>query len=95
MHNADIDTIEFQKRGLPHAHILLTLDENYKPITPDDIDEIICAEIPDPDSEPEAYDTMKRCMMHGPCGYRNPRCVCMVDGKCTKNYPKCFSPSTM
>jgi hypothetical protein len=44
---AHIHTIEFQKRGLPHAHILLWLQAGDKPLTPDQIDEICCAEIPD------------------------------------------------
>ena len=41
-------TIEFQKRGLPHAHILLILCDT---ATPRDIvvyDRILCAELPDP-----------------------------------------------
>jgi len=36
----------FQKRGLPHAHIIVWLkrDEHF---SPEELDEIICAEIPD------------------------------------------------
>lgn len=66
---------EFQKRGLPHTHILLTFEEADSPRTPADIDSIICAELPDKDNENEAalYDTVTRCMMHGPCGDDNPR----------------------
>jgi len=37
--------VEWQKRGLPHSHILITLDKDAKP-TADDIDRLICAEIP-------------------------------------------------
>ncbi|KAM3376007.1 hypothetical protein P3S68_014721 [Capsicum galapagoense] len=39
--------IEFQKRGLPHAHIFLFLHEHNKYPTAVDIDKIITAEIPD------------------------------------------------
>ena len=35
--------VEFQKRGLPHAHILLILAEVDKPTTPSQIDALICA----------------------------------------------------
>lgn len=40
--------IEFQKRGLPHCHMLLVLDTVDKPKTISDIDRIVSAEIPDP-----------------------------------------------
>ncbi|GBO03951.1 hypothetical protein AVEN_220161-1 [Araneus ventricosus] len=43
-----IYVIEFQKRGLPHAHILLTLDSESKIRTKDDIDKFVSAELPDP-----------------------------------------------
>ena len=37
-------SIEFQKRGFPHAHIIIWLEEEP---TIDEIDQIVCAEIPD------------------------------------------------
>lgn len=43
---AYIFTIEFQKRGLPHAHILITLHPDNKLMTPEAIDKYISAEIP-------------------------------------------------
>jgi hypothetical protein len=33
-------------------------------------------------------------MVHGPCGRYNPRCSCMKNGRCSKNYPKEFHETT-
>jgi hypothetical protein len=33
-------------------------------------------------------------MVHGPCGKYNPKCSCMKNGKCSKNYPKEFHETT-
>ena len=41
-------SIEFQKRGFPHAHIIIWLEEEP---TIDEIDQIVCAEIPDEEIE--------------------------------------------
>nr|PNR39262.1 hypothetical protein PHYPA_019540 [Physcomitrium patens] len=78
-------TIEFQKRGLPHAHILLWLKDKVNDC--DLVDRIVCAEIPDLDSQPQLYAAVAKHMMHGPCGLDNLNCPCMEDDRCTKNYP--------
>ncbi|XP_075076823.1 uncharacterized protein LOC142163436 [Nicotiana tabacum] len=87
-------TIEFQKRGLPHAHILLFLHPTLKSPSTDHIDRIIAAEIPDLDVDPDGYNAVKNFMMHGPCGELNPHCPCMRQGKCTKHFPKKFNDRT-
>ncbi|XP_028085778.1 uncharacterized protein LOC114286752 [Camellia sinensis] len=92
--NQLIYVIEFQKRGLPHSHITITLASKNKPITPEQIDEFICVELLDKNTDPLAYETVVRCMIHGPCGAANPNAPCMVDGKCTKHYPKKFCNET-
>lgn len=61
-------TIEFQKRGLPHAHILVFLHPESKYPTPTDIDRVIYVEIPDPALHPTLYDLVKSHMVHDPCG---------------------------
>ena len=38
--------IEFQKRGLPHMHLLLIVEDQDKPRTPEQIDAVISAEAP-------------------------------------------------
>ncbi|XP_021723374.1 uncharacterized protein LOC110690793 [Chenopodium quinoa] len=42
---AMIYVIEFQKRGLPHAHFLIILNQDYKIKCPADFDKFVCAEI--------------------------------------------------
>ncbi|XP_065640398.1 uncharacterized protein LOC136072928 [Hydra vulgaris] len=66
-----VQVIEFQKRGLPHAHILLHLANDDKLETSQDIDNLICAEIPDPIVNCELYDIIKTCMIHGPLAVHN------------------------
>lgn len=78
-------SIEWQKRGLPHAHILIWLITK---ITPDQIDQIISAEIPDMNVDPELFEVVTKNMIHGPCGLLNNSSPCMSDGKCTKRYPR-------
>ena len=51
---AIVYTIEFQKIGLPHAHILLFLDLNDKCPSSTNIDNIITAEIPNQNEDPTA-----------------------------------------
>ncbi|GKD29003.1 ATP-dependent DNA helicase PIF1-like protein, partial [Tanacetum coccineum] len=46
-------TIEFQKRGLPHCHILLWLETKDKITTTTKIDKYISAEIPNKDEDPD------------------------------------------
>ena len=91
---AYVYTIEFQKRGLRHAHIIIFLADADKPRSPEDVDRLVSAEIPDPHFQPEYHNTVKRHMMHGPCGDLNPQCVCMEDGKCRKNFPKPLQQQT-
>lgn len=57
-------TIEFQKRGLPHAHLLCTLHPNDKLLTPSSINKHISAEIPTDDRELQKL--VLKHMLHGP-----------------------------
>jgi len=84
-------SIEWQKRGLPHVHLLLWLKEKLRP---NQIDDIICAEIPNPESDKKLYDTVSKNMIHGPCGALNSSSPCMRDGKCTKKFPKILIKDT-
>nr|XP_047131763.1 uncharacterized protein LOC101240932 [Hydra vulgaris] len=90
-----VQVIEFQKRGLSHAHILLHLANDDKLETSQGIDNLICAEIPDPIVNCELYDIIKTCMIHGPCGILNPNSPSMKDGVCSKKYTKDFNANTV
>ncbi|GFY24708.1 uncharacterized protein TNCV_1017541 [Trichonephila clavipes] len=78
-------SIEWQKRGLPHVHLLLWLMEKLRP---NQIDGIISADIPNLETDRKLYDTVTKNMIHGPCGALNPSSPCMKEGKCTKKYPR-------
>lgn len=91
---AYVYTIEFQKRGLPHIHLLIFLHRPHKLLTPQAVDSCISAKWPDPVTEPLLFETVRKRMVHGPCGALNPRAPCMVDGKCSKGYPKPFEETT-
>jgi len=81
---ANIHTVEFQKRGLPHMHLLTFLDPADKIHNANDIDSIVWAQLPDPVTQPLLYDTITTCMLHGPCGTIKPKASCMADKKCSK-----------
>ncbi|KAL7077186.1 hypothetical protein ACQ4LE_003592 [Meloidogyne hapla] len=94
--------VENQGRGLPHIHLLLTLSEEDKLLTSEDVENRgISARIPERDSE--LYDLVKRFMIHGPCGSLNPNSPCMEEilengkriRKCSKGYPKAFQEKTL
>jgi hypothetical protein len=55
-----IVSIEFQKRGVPHTHILLKFCSDC--ITPADIDAVVSVEIP---SNPQDVALVQNCMIHG------------------------------
>ncbi|KAE8244021.1 hypothetical protein A4X13_0g6849 [Tilletia indica] len=88
-------SVEFQKRGLPHAHILLFLADEDKLRTVDAIDRVVSAELPDPDIDPELHLAVVTHMVHGPC---SPSSLCMQDarmpGQCSKRYPRVLRETT-
>ncbi|CAN1187174.1 ATP-dependent DNA helicase PIF1 [Linum perenne] len=87
-------TFTFQKRGLPHVHILLWLCQESKISEPWQIDEAISAELPDPSIDPQGFSAVTRFMVHGPCGEDRPNSPCMEFGQCKKKFPKTFCSET-
>ncbi|XP_035842160.1 uncharacterized protein LOC110924540 [Helianthus annuus] len=87
-------TVKFQKGRLPHANICVFLKPESKLLSVDHIDKFISAEIPHKMEDPSLYALVSEFMIHGPCGNANPNCRCMVDRRCSKNYPKKFNPES-
>jgi Helitron helicase-like domain at N-terminus len=78
-----VHVIEFQKRGLPHSHILLILHERDKIRATEDYDKFVSAEIPDVSTHPRLFNIVTRTNLHGPCGPN-----CMKNGHCSEQFPK-------
>ncbi|CAG9834798.1 unnamed protein product [Diabrotica balteata] len=85
-------SVEWQKRGLPHVHILVWLIDK---IRPEEIDSIISAEIPNPSTDQVLFYIVTATMIHGPFGTLHRSSPCMADGKCTRNFPKDFTNDTI
>ncbi|XP_019168038.1 PREDICTED: uncharacterized protein LOC109163788 [Ipomoea nil] len=91
---AVIYTVEFQKRGLPHAHILIFLGQEDGQALCQNIDTIISAEIPNKEVDSEYYKVVEEFMIHGLCGHLRKNSPCMVNGRCSKHFPKKFVDSS-
>lgn len=85
------DTIEWQKRDLPHCH---NVDWLVVKLQLDQVDDVISTEIPDKESDPELYAQVTAYQVHGPCGQRDPTSPCMKNGKCMAGYPKPYNHHT-
>lgn len=97
-----VESVEFQKRGLPHTHLILWVRPADKPTTCEIIDANVSAELPDRNTNPLLYEQVKTHMIHGPCGIHNRNLLCMRDdrtktatgNKCAKMFPKPFLEQT-
>jgi hypothetical protein len=58
-----IYVIEFQKRGLPHAHIFIFFTEDYKPHKVEDVECMINVELLNLETNRLAHEMVARCMM--------------------------------
>ncbi|XP_074376704.1 uncharacterized protein LOC141718223 [Apium graveolens] len=86
--------VEFQKRGLPHVHMLIWLDRESKMNLASNVDKFVSVEIPDPLTDPVGYDAVKSLMIHDPCGLQNPKSPCISSCRCTKHFPKKYCNQT-
>ena len=58
---AMVYTVEFQKRGLPHMHLLIFLHEPHKIHDAAAVDSLISAQLPHPVLHPKLYETITTC----------------------------------
>jgi hypothetical protein len=89
----DVCAVEFQKRWLPHTH-LIWLDAEFKCRNIKDMDYIVSSEIPNKNDDPICYDIVSKFMMYKPCGLINQKFKCMKKNKCSKSFLKPFKTAT-
>ena len=82
--------IEFQKRGLPHAHILIILEDSYRIRSIERVDALVSAELPCPIQHPRLSKLVSEYNVHGPCSVGK----CLENGVCSKGFPKPFNTET-
>jgi hypothetical protein len=81
-------SVEFQQRGLPHLHACFIMRKEDKPHTPEIVDRLVSAQLPDAIVDLPYFRAVTKHMMHGPCGVHNPSHYCMKHGQCRFDYPK-------
>ena len=107
---AHAGSVEFQKSGNPHAHMLFWFEDRDAWLEPETIDNFISAEIPDEyipvkdeDGNPIPGQLMKNpihrrvteSMLHGPCGSTEyGERSCCANGRCRFNFPKQYQSET-
>lgn len=87
---SNVHVIEFQKRGFPHAHMLIILKSDFKITSPDQFDKFVRAELPDEKQHPTLYNLVLKHMMRGPCEQPDMKNPCMRDKECKNHYPRQF-----
>ena len=85
-------TIELQKRGLPHTHIIVFIKPHAKLHTPEQVDSLMSSELPV--DHPELLELVKKFMIHGSCDAQNENAPCIENKTYTKGFPKPFSDHT-
>lgn len=91
----EMSCIEWQKRGLPHLHLVIKF-EGPLPDEGGEMDEWCWAEVPPADlNGGKAREQVLNCMVHRECGPKNIASPCMQDDRsrpgvkvCGKRYPQ-------
>jgi hypothetical protein len=92
----ELTVVEFQKRGLPHAHSVVAVEQS--PEAQGRIDTYICAEFPNRHDNPELFAKVKKFMIHNPCVGHDPHAKCLRSRNgvvyCSKGFPRPLSETT-
>lgn len=92
---ADVRVIEFQKRCLPHCHMLIILNDDQDKIWKrQQIDENVSVAMPER-QEPLLRKLVRYLMIHGPCGPYCPTFPYTVNGQCQKYFLDAFREGTV
>lgn len=81
-------SVEWQKRGLHHAYILVWLIDK---VCSEEIDSIIPVKIPNSSTNQLLFYIITINIICGQCGNLNRLSPCISGGKCTKSFPKNFT----
>jgi hypothetical protein len=98
-----IYTVKYQKKGLPHAHIIIFLAGGHTFSEPETIDNLIRAELPNRALDPDGSLTeiVKQVMVHNLYKPLKPRAICIKKAHtnapltCFKRFPKPFANKTI
>ena len=98
-YQAMVRVVEYQKRGLPHLHLLLWVSKEHKPKSAAIFDMAVSCQLPDPETQEELYNLVSEQMMHTKCD-TVPSARCKVPGpdgnaRCKQHYPKNFREDTL
>ncbi|XP_071688411.1 uncharacterized protein [Rutidosis leptorrhynchoides] len=74
--------------------MLFWLTPDFKCKTPEEIDDIISAEIPSETEDPTAFKAVTDYMLHGPCGGNILDAPCIIDKRCSKHFLKPYNAET-
>lgn len=94
---AYIGVTEFTSTMLPHYHLAVMLHPVDRPESACEVDALLSAEIPDPETDPEGHELVMALMIHRPCdgsseGYKP---ICRPNGgPCKHGFPKPFRSFT-
>ena len=93
---AEVWVIEYQKRGLPHVHMLLYLRDQDKLRDPSDYDKVVCAEIPALDGSRERAMLREKVIKHHVHSHRD-KCYAEDDPghtTCINHYARPYQDET-